>query len=254
MGCTGSSICRYLDWDSEFFGVRVARLMASRLDPVTVESVLTWCGENSIQCLYFLADSGDAQTVRLAEDKGFRFVDIRVTLTSDTATSAASGIDHAVAVIRSSDVRDIPQLRMIARASHRDSRFYYDGHFPRQVCDALYETWIEKSCSGYADKVLVAESAEQPVGYITCHDEAQTAGRIGLVGVHADYQGLGIGRRLVTSALQFLAGRGVKRVGVTTQGRNDGAQRLYQRCGFATSSVELWYHRWFVPQHCGGER
>ena len=29
-------------------------------------------------------------------------------------------------------------------------------------------------------------------------------------------------------------------------GRNLAAQRLYQRSGFVTASLQLWYHRWFL--------
>ena len=242
-----SGICRYLDWDSAFFGVRVARLLPSRLDPVTVESALTWCREKNVQCLYFLADTGDSETGKLAEDNGFHFVDIRITMATDTASSCSHDTGSAGAVVRSFVAQDIPQLRLIARASHRDSRFYHDGHFPKHLCDALYETWIEKSCSGYADAVFVAESAGHPIGYITCHCEEQAAGRIGLVGVHADHQGLGVGRSLVACALESFAEHGVKRVSVVTQGRNVLAQRLYEGCGFTTSTAELWYHRWFLP-------
>ncbi len=35
------------------------------------------------------------------------------------------------------------------------------------------------------------------------------------------------------------------RVNVVTQGKNIPAQRAYQRCGFITRSVELWFHKWF---------
>jgi hypothetical protein len=34
----------------------------------------------------------------------------------------------------------------------------------------------------------------------------------------------------------------------TTTQRNYAAQRLYQRCGFLTGSIHLWYHKWYVPQ------
>jgi hypothetical protein len=36
-------------------------------------------------------------------------------------------------------------------------------------------------------------------------------------------------------------------VKTVTQGRNIPAQRTYQRCGFQTAAVQLWYHRWFDP-------
>ena len=50
-----------------------------------------------------------------------------------------------------------PRFGQSQRDSHRDSRFYYDPGFPNQRCDELYETWIDRSCHGYADTVLVAE-------------------------------------------------------------------------------------------------
>jgi hypothetical protein len=40
-------------------------------------------------------------------------------------------------------------------------------------------------------------------------------------------------------------GRGASVLTVATQARNIAAQRLYQRAGFLTSSVRVWYHRWF---------
>jgi len=242
------AVCRYLDWDSEFFGVRVARFLASRLDAGSVQSALTWCKDNNIQCLYLLADSGDSETTKLAEDNGFRLVDIRTTMTKDMTNHGLRGDGSAGILVRGAVAEDIPQLRAIARTGHRDTRFYHDEHFPKHRCDALYETWIERSCSGYAGAVLVAELAGHPVGYITCHFDDETSGRIGLAGVHPDHQGLHVGRTLVTQAAALFAERGVRRVSVVTQGRNVRAQRLYQRCGFTTSAVELWYHRWFGSQ------
>ena len=40
--------------------------------------------------------------------------------------------------------------------------------------------------------------------------------------------------------------RGIDRVQVVTQGRNVRAQRVYQRCGFVSAQLQLWYHRWFT--------
>jgi ribosomal protein S18 acetylase RimI-like enzyme len=136
-------------------------------------------------------------------------------------------------------------LREIAGVSHTDSRFYHDSGFPRQRCDELYRTWIEKSCNGYADIVLVAEVEDTAVGYISCHLLDGGGGQIGLVGVDAQMQGHGLGRALICSALTWFAGQGATRVTVVTQGRNLAAQRLYARSGFVPKSVQLWYHRWF---------
>jgi dTDP-4-amino-4,6-dideoxy-D-galactose acyltransferase len=212
-------------------------------------SLLSWCAAESIDCLYFLAAADDETTVRLAEDNQFRFVDIRLTFERQLAdiapVSETEDSRDSQKPIRLSTPDDVPALRSIARASHLDSRFYFDAGFPAHLCDLLYETWIEKSCQGYADAVLVAEHLGRPVGYISCHLPDDETGEIGLVGVDASAQGLGLGQRLVEAALDWFAAQGRRRVTVVTQGRNCKAQRLYQKCGFKTQSVRLWYHRWF---------
>jgi dTDP-4-amino-4,6-dideoxy-D-galactose acyltransferase len=226
----------------------------NRLAPEIVQSARTWCEENGVQCLYFLAACDDPVTVRLAEDNGFRLVDIRLTMTRDTASPELGRNESAGVVVRRHTEQDVPQLRRIARISYADSRFCYDRHFSKDRCGALYETWIEKSCRGDADLVLVAELAGEPIGYVTGHREGRAAGRIGLVGVHSGHHGLHAGHALVAGAVEWFAERGVRQVSVVTQGRNVRAQRLYQRCGFITSSVELWYHRWFTPPANGSGR
>jgi len=237
--------CEFLPWDSEFFGLRIGRVRASRLEAPGVVKILEWCTANAIQCLYLLADSDHAATVRLAEDNGFRLVDVRVTLEANLRKRPACPGDKGDSSIRLSRPADLADLQAIARICHTDSRFYYDGHFSRSSCDALYETWIRRSCEDYADAVLVAESEGRPVGYVSCHLPRSTAqGQIGLVGLAAEARGQGLGQRLVAGALDWFAQQGIEEVSVVTQGRNVAAQRLYQRCGFLTRSIQLWYHRW----------
>jgi dTDP-4-amino-4,6-dideoxy-D-galactose acyltransferase len=231
--------CIVLDWDSDFFGFRVARVVENRLTADKIGSILNWCAAHRIRCLYFLARSDDLITLRLAEDNRFRFVDLRTTF-----ERSLDHISQAVPGIRLARPDDVPPLTEIARLSHRDSRFYCDTNFSREKCDVLFETWIKKSILGSANAVLVAESGSGPVGYISCNWK-QGMGEISLIAVAEQARGAGVGGRLVQSSLRLFHENGLTRVSVVTQGRNVAAQRLYQRQGFLTTSVELWYHAWF---------
>ena len=240
-------LCRYLEWDSSFFGVRIARANPHTVSSADLNLIWRWCDSQLIDCLYFLAESDDRQTVSLLQDSGFYFVDIRMTMTCELPLDKPD-TDSVSPGIRPALPSDIPALRQIARVSHRDSRFYYDGHFPSHRCDELYEIWIERSCKGYADVVLVAESEGLPVGYLSCHlknDEKACCGEIGLVALSEAARGRGFGSNLVAAALDWFDVHGARRVSVVTQGRNIAAQRLYQRCKFVTDSVALWHHKWF---------
>lgn len=238
-------ICEYLKWDSDFFGRRIARLTLSRLDAEVSKAVIGWCETNAIECLYFLADSDDATTVRLAENQAFQLVDIRITLERalrDLHSGVGKGLPGSLRLCKP---QDVPALRSIAKVSHHDSRFYHDFHFARSLCDSLYETWIEKSCHGYATAVIVAADENQPVGYVSCHLLPDGQGQIGLFGIAPGARGQGLGRKLLEGSLSWFAENGAKTILVVTQGRNCAAQRLYQGGGFLTRSVQLWYHRWF---------
>jgi dTDP-4-amino-4,6-dideoxy-D-galactose acyltransferase len=232
-----------LTWDSEFFDVRIARLNPTRISADQMTAALEWCEAENIDCLYFLAEADHAESARLAAQNNFAFVDIRLTL--DLKLESRTKAPPSQVVLRDAVESDLDMLEAIARVSHTDSRFYYDGHFSREKCDLLYETWIVNAFNGKADKIIVAEQNGKGVGYITAL--ARTGvGIIDLVGVHADYRGEGIGAALNGAALDWMAGQGIAMAEVITQGRNIPAQRLYQRFGFKSRQVQLWYHRWFT--------
>jgi len=207
-----------------------------------MSELLSWCSENQIECVYLLGDSNDPQTSRLVEANGFLLADVRITLERAVDQPRA---ERTSALVRLACEEDLEALRGIARTVHRDSRFYFDSHFDSAKCDQFYETWIAKSVRGYARVVFVAEAEGKAVAYLTGNlrgDQAQ----IGLLGVAEGYRGASLGSTLVQRFLGWAAQEVAKRAVVVTQGRNLGAQRLYQRSGFVTASCQLWYHRWFM--------
>lgn len=234
------SLCRRLDWDSEFFGFEIARLSVSRVDDRCVKEAFTWCTQHGTRCLYFLADAADMTTLSIAGTNAFRLVDIRITLDrpiEDQRVPTPS--------VREARDDDVGELRNIARESHRGTRFYNDPGFPSARCDEFYSTWIERSCRGYADLVFVAEQDGAIQGYITCHRREPQVGVIGLVAVRESFRRLGFGRQLIEASFRYFLENSIRTIEVVTQGNNIASQRLYQACGFRTKSVELWFHRWF---------
>lgn len=245
--------CQFLEWDSRFFGRRVARLTLPRLTPAVVPAVSAWCQANQIACLYFLADADHGETTQLAGDHGFQLVDVRITLEHVALAGFAASGEAVEEGLRPFAARDLPALRELAGRSHGDSRFFFDPHFPPARSRQLYEIWIEQSCHNDREQVFVAEVEGKLAGYITCQFANEQTGQIGLLGVDAAAQGRGVGKRLIRMALGWFAARGATRVIVVTQGRNTRAQRLYQRCGFVTAALQLWYHRWFAEAPGGGK-
>lgn len=229
-----------LDWDTAFFGFRIARVAGGVLTPESAGEIDAWCARQDVQCLYLLCRAEDTSTIRTAEDHGYHLVDIRMTMRWQPSGEPVEG----AGVARPARPEDLPALEAISRECYHDTRFYNDPGFPRPLVTRLYETWIRRSVEGWADAVLVAENHVGPCGYITCHRQGW---RIGLVGVSSRSRGEGLGRGLVARALAWFQTQRAPEVLVSTQGRNAAALRLYQRAGFVLEAIELWYHKWYAP-------
>lgn len=237
--------CKFLPWDSNFFGLRIAQVEANLLDKNLVVQVNDWCKQNNIDCLYFLAEPEYKVTTRIAEMNQFHLVGVRITMQHQNLLSREAEKNLPNLSIRKYQPSDLPELREISRTSFTRTRFYSDPCFPREKCDDLYDVWIKNSCEGYANEVLVADLNGNPVGFVTCHvRDNQHEGDIGLVAVKEQERGKGIGKRLVQESLSYFHRRGVASIFITMQGSNIIAHRLSERVGFMMSSVRLWYHKW----------
>jgi len=236
--------CRLLQWDSTFFGLRIARAEPAAVRGEAGARVEEWCGLHDIDCVYLLADVADQSTIEAAESAGFRLVDIRLTLAAKLALAVPAAPAIAHGAVRTARPDDLETLKAIARHSHRETRFYADAHFDRRRSDDMYEAWIERSCNGWATRVIVAEVEGSAAGYVTCHVHSPGEGQIGLVAVEASRRGRGLGVLMLDEALRWFVSQGVTSVSVVTQARNVRAARFYQRAGFSIESIQLWYHKW----------
>lgn len=240
-----SAECRALPWDSEFFGFPIARVESPTIAMDDLEGIDDWCRSKGIRCLYLSVPADDREAVRAAEAGGFRLVDVRIDLERGTAPAGERPEPPADATFRPGRAEDGDRLAAIAAVGFEASRYYFDEGFGPGPGRALFETWIRNSLSGYADAVIVAALGEVPCGFVTCHLEGEDAARIGLLGVGENARGMRLGGSLVAEALDRAARDGRTRMRVATQARNVAALRLYERAGFATRDVRVFYHGWY---------
>ena len=71
-----------------------------------------------------------------------------------------------------------------------------------------------------------------PVGTIQGVTPSATVGTIQNVGVVPEFRGFGLGAALLGRSLRGFADLGLKRAALDVTARNEGALRLYERCGF----------------------
>lgn len=237
-------LCTKLDWDSVFFGLNVGYVQCRRLTPRIEEKIRGFLKAERMDFVEYLCDSQDRKSMLTAEHSGYSLVDIRVTfgidlqkLRTDTGKSGN--------MLRRAVPEDIPQLRSIAHDAYRDSRYYADGNFLKEKLVEFYENWIEKAVLGtFDDYAYVLNDNDRITGFCTIKKEKEFFARLSLVGVESRMRGKGVGMQMIPAVLEDLRKNGIRYVSTVTQGRNYAAQRLYQKCGFLTAKMELWYHKW----------
>lgn len=245
---TRNHLCSILEWDTKFFGFRIAKVDVKDLTEETSVSIDRWCEENRIRCLYFLTDINNQESIIMAGVNDYLMVDVRLTYELENAlypSNSVTGVENHFSH-RDAALDDVSELEEIAACSFSATRFYSDPHFSDKQSSSLYETWIKKSVKGYSDKVLIASVDEHIAGFITCDlDESDNTGKIGLVAVAPEFRGQKVGERLVNHACDWFIRNRASRIQVVTQGRNIAAQRLYQKCGFLIRVSQFWFHKWF---------
>jgi dTDP-4-amino-4,6-dideoxy-D-galactose acyltransferase len=242
-----SPACELLEWDTAFFGRRIARVVGDRLDEGGARAAVEWCRRERIDCLYFLTDAADVESVATAEHHGFGMKDVRLTYKRrlspfqiEPSPPCPPGVR-----MRVSRADDVGALEALSDGNYTESRFYFDRRFSRESVSLMYKLWIRNSVLGEADRVWVLEWNDRPAGFITCHLLDDRTGQCRLGGLHPDLRGKGLGRLLYDTALRWFADQGVETVIYVTQARNVQAQRLFQRLGFLSDSTQVWYHKWF---------
>ena len=239
-----ANLVKKLAWDTDFFGLGVGYVSSRNLTENIYRKIHKFSEANHIKVLEYLCNCHDRESVIVAERQGFHFVDIRLTFEIKTRymepDPLPEGFTYGIA-----EPRHIEELKRVGNNIYKDSRYYFDGHFDPQRINEFYRGWVEKAVLGTFDDICYCIFKEdKPVGFCTLRYTKLESANIGLVGFSEDFQGLGLGKKLMNHIISKSTDKGIKKIFVVTQGRNYMAQRLYQSAGFKTFSTELWYHKW----------
>jgi dTDP-4-amino-4,6-dideoxy-D-galactose acyltransferase len=227
---TVESVWEPLEWDSVFFGLRVARYVAAAAEPAE-NALRAW---PSIDLGYLFADLKLLEvpaTVRAIE------LDRKTTFSQPVDSRAVDArIQQRI------EPADHAALEALAIESGTVSRFARDALLPRERVETLYRHWFQGSLRGeLADQVLLTRDEVGPTGLITVQRRGSRAS-IGLLAVAARARGQGLARALVDAAMHWSHRRDLRFLDVVTQGHNAAACALYQRAGFTITRQQFGYH------------
>ena len=123
---------------------------------------------------------------------------------------------------------------------------------PRMLSPEAIAGWyldhLLTECRKYDGTIFVAEDAGEVVGLVAIQTRVPSTDKdeepydfayISDLGVREAARGRGIGTALIAAAEAFAHDRGARWLRISALGRNAGARRLYQRCGFHERVIDL---------------
>jgi GNAT superfamily N-acetyltransferase len=162
----------------------------------------------------------------------------------------ASGAEqpHILEVRNDDPLKYQEQLVEAYLAAYRDQREYAY----RSRHDVIrYLRWLKRQCP---EGIFIAFAEGRPVGFIAVDPhwldpQGRTLGEMHEFVVHPDYQRIGAGRLLFSTAVDFLRRLGRRRLGLWVGEHNRKAQDFYARFGFRpVGKAGIWVRmEWEVP-------
>jgi len=234
---------RSLEWDSDFFGIKTARIDALKLSGEELAEQLENFHNSSFGLLYIFAPHNLSCHNKEILSAGGILMDEKVTFTMNVDSINPSLSPH----IRSCKGSEMDKdLETLAIESGKYSRFKVDKRIPRNKFEELYRLWMKNSLNGtFAKEVYAYEDEGQKLGMITI-DIRENEGWIGIIAVNEAYRGRSIGKLLMHAAIRFCKENKVSILNVQTQLENKISCAFYEKIGFAVRGVEDVYHVWGV--------
>jgi ribosomal protein S18 acetylase RimI-like enzyme len=245
-----ASLIKQLAWDTEFFGIPIAKTLSLHLQPPEVDLVVRQCEASGVKCLYCEVDPDELATVAYVQQLRFQFVEFRLVLAHDLRERSAgrrtsAGVNAAGVLLDDCPgPQDQVELARIADAISPMSRFAVDSGFGPEASRRLYARWLQNSLADPTVRIIVARREGHVAGFVTIQPHGEIMHLV-LLGVAPEARGQGIGVQLVEAAVAAAVTYGSTRLDVVTQGRNVGAVRTYERAGFHVAKGSYYFHKWW---------
>jgi dTDP-4-amino-4,6-dideoxy-D-galactose acyltransferase len=233
---------KLLEWDSQFFGYKVAAIKADALDLPVLKNILVQLREKDFKLAYCYVAPEDKKSRESISQVSALLADEKITYTIKISDEASFPVSEYVVPYDLNFTSD--KIVTLALDSGLYSRFKIDPDFQNNEFERLYTEWIKKSVNKLvSNEVLIYREDQDILGFITLAFK-NNAGSIGLIAVDENQRGKSIGKKLIGSALLYFKENKVTEVDVVTQKANKIACRFYETCGFKIKSIVNIYHLW----------
>jgi len=238
-------------FDSDEIGVKVFKLAMTYpitastkgLDPLVADMNKAVSG---LGCSLMIArvDARNVAFVQALERSGHVVCDVLTTYS--LIPEALVRFDSEEVRIRDGRPTDAHWMIDMSVEGFSFSHYFNSPWVDENSARRIIAKWIINSVTGYADRVLVAEYNNEPIGYITLKKRRfssdYSVDSIDLIAVSDAHRGKRVGRALISRAVDSLL-EGDSLLYVGTQAQNTAACRMYEAVGFRQVALAVTLHK-----------
>jgi hypothetical protein len=223
-----------------------------------LDQAVRWATSAGVEFLVGKPYTDDVVVVHALEKEGFLLVDTLLDYVYDarkyplhSVPAPPMSLDIPLRLAREADIEE---LKAVARAAFRNhfGRFHSDERISKDQALRVYEAWVESSCRGYADWVVVAEIEGRIAGYsiwkkpsLSDQELSIQVGHYSIAATHPDYAGRGLFTLLTYRGMELLDGMADCIEG-PTHINNYPVQRGYAKLLWRICDARHSFHKWLT--------
>jgi hypothetical protein len=225
-----------LAWDSEFFGVPIARADLTGATADTLRAIDAEARAEGIACLYGSMDPTDGAAADLVQACGHRLVEVAITFERQDIPFTPKPSPTRV---RRGTVDDLPDLGPAIKTLAPWSRFAADPRFGHDAARRMHEAWMERAARDTDERALYIAYDDDGITGVATFVRTPVP-RVDTKGVTK--RGTGTADALMVALFEW-AGAGPTEAGPCAA-RNIAPLRYFERCGFRVGRTRYLFHRW----------
>ncbi len=247
-----SSLHYYISpWDSDIFGYKVLNIDKLICEDdaedliFIIEKLENFCKQEDVKVIVWKMESTNSDLISLLQDKEYKYIEMSVVpYINPQLIDERKYMGYCFANVRKAEIKDIRQVKRIARLSFKDDRFHKDSNFENTKADERYSRWVENSFRDGEDIYLITYENNIAGFFILkiYHEEKYAAMRLGCIS--PEYQGKKLGLNINANIILKLREDGINLLDSPISISNLGIFNLYVSMGFKFKEQKICFHKW----------
>jgi hypothetical protein len=225
-----------LAWDSQFFGVPIARTDLTGATAEILRATDAQARSEGIACLYGTLDPTDEGAAHLVQTFGHRLVEVALTFERPAMPFTPK---PSTSRVRRGTLDDLPDLEPAIKTLAPWSRFAADPRFGPEAARRMHEAWMERAARDPDERALYISYDDTGITGVATFIRTPVP-RVDTKGVTKPSTGAA---DALMVALFDWAEDGPTEAGPCAA-RNIAPLRYLERCGFRVGQVRYLFHRW----------